>query len=158
MRVYKCNFTKFAEEAEKLADAFRRSLVSENFAKAKADELAIKKTEELCRRTARNNTVKGIIATTACDTPAEVIATLITERYIARKEKREQDDYQKRSNNKNKNDNFKNNKTRTFCSFQIDTSSESSWGSSIVHVREKPWLINAFRVKLGRKCILYVLL
>lgn len=113
LRVNKGNFTKFSEEAEKLTDAFRRSLISEGFAKAKADEMTIKKTKELCRRIARNDSVKGIIATTVCDTPAEVIATLITETDIARKEKREQDSYQKRpnyNNNDNKNKNYKNNK------------------------------------------------
>lgn len=111
LRVSKGNFTKFAEEAEKLADAFRRSLIGEGFAKAKADELTIKKTKELCRRTARNESVKGIIATTVCTTPAEVIATLITESDIARKEKREQEAYQKRSQNKFKSNKYgKNNK------------------------------------------------
>lgn len=77
LRLVKGNFTEFAEEAEKLADSFRRSLISEGFTKTKSDELTIKKTKELCRRIANNDAIKSIVATTVCNTPAEVIATLI---------------------------------------------------------------------------------
>lgn len=101
LRVYKGNFVKFSEEAEKLADAFRRSLISEGFAQSKADELTIRKTKEVCRRVARSDVVEGIIASTKCETPAEVIATLITETDTVRKKKHENDSRQKFSKNKN---------------------------------------------------------
>jgi hypothetical protein len=104
LRVNKGNFTKFAEEAEKLADAFRRSLISEGFTKTKADEQTVLETKKLCRRTARSDVVKGIIASTSYKTPADVIASLITETDTVRKEKNEQESFQKRRNdNKNKN-------------------------------------------------------
>lgn len=99
LRVYKGNFTNFS-------DAFRRSLIGEGFAKTKADELTIVKTKELCRCTARSDVVKSIIASTKFDTPAEVIAKLITEGEIAKKEKKEHESYQKRSNNKHQNGKF----------------------------------------------------
>lgn len=109
LRVIKGNFTKFSEEAEKLVDAFRRSLRNEQFTKEKADEITIKKTQELCRRVAHSESVKSIIASKKFETPAEVIATLITEGDVARREKKEQEAYQKRSNHKNNNKKYNKN-------------------------------------------------
>lgn len=105
LRVQKSNFTKFSEEAEKLAEAFRRSLVVEGFTREKAHELPIRKTKELCRRVTHSDVVKGIIASSTFDTPAEVIAKMITEGEVAQKEKKEKEMYEKRPNNK-----FNNNK------------------------------------------------
>lgn len=100
LRIHKGNMTKFAEEAEKLAEAFERSLVSEKFTKEKAEELTVLKTKELCRKVARNDVVEGIIASTKFASPKDVIATFITENDIARKKKSEQQNYQKRSGDK----------------------------------------------------------
>lgn len=105
LRLQKGNFTKFSEEAEKLAEAFRRSLIVEGFTKQKATELTIRKTQELCRRTARSDVVKGIIQSTKYETPSEVISAFITENDTARKEQKEKESFSKnRSNQKfNKN-------------------------------------------------------
>lgn len=101
LRVFKGNFTKFSEEAERLAEAFRRSLRSEGYLPEMAHELTVRKTQELCRRTARSDVVKGIIASTKFDTPAEVIAKLVTENETARKEYKEKNNLDKRSKNPN---------------------------------------------------------
>lgn len=103
LRISKGNFTKFAEEAEQLSEAFERSLVDEEFTKAKAKELTIAKTKELCRKVTRSEVVEGIIASTKYDSPKEVIAAFITESDIARKKKQDQQNYQKRSNDKGQN-------------------------------------------------------
>lgn len=79
LRADKMNLTKFAERAEELADEFRRSLVVEGFSKQKAKELSIEKTVELCRKSARNDTVQAIIASTKFSEPKEAIAKMIVE-------------------------------------------------------------------------------
>lgn len=101
LRVKKGDFTEFSGEAEKLAEAFRRSLVVSGITKAKAQEMTIKKTIELCRKTARFETVKSVISSTRYEQPADVLATLITQNDIARKEKIEADAIKAKQQNKN---------------------------------------------------------
>lgn len=89
LRVVKGNMIKFSEQAEKLAESFRRSLVFEGQTKAQAKDAAVRKTIELCRKTARDSIVKSVIASHQYQSPAEVIAKLITETSIAKDEKKE---------------------------------------------------------------------
>lgn len=98
LRISKGNVSKFAEEAERLSEAFERSLVDEKFTRTKAKELTIAKAKELCRKVTRSDVVEGIIASTKYESPKEVIAAFITESDYARKKKQEQQNYQKRSN------------------------------------------------------------
>lgn len=114
LRISKGNVAKFAEEAEKLSEAFERSLVDEEFTKTKAKELTIAKTKELCRKVSRSEVVEGIIASTKYDSPKEVIAAFITESDIARKKKQDQQNYQKRSGEKGQNKGQKFNKNKKF--------------------------------------------
>lgn len=79
LRVDKSSLTKFAEQAEALADQFRRSLCVEGFSKEKAKELAVEKTVEMCRKSAKNDTVKAVIAASKFSEPKEVIAKMIIE-------------------------------------------------------------------------------
>lgn len=101
LRVRKGNFTEFTQEAERLAEAFRRSLVVSGIPRAKAQELTIKKTIELCRKTARLDTVKSVISSTKYEQPADVLATLVTQNDIARKEKAESDAIKAKQQSKN---------------------------------------------------------
>lgn len=101
LRVRKGNFTEFTEEAEKLAEAFRRSLVVSGIPRNKAQEMTIKKTIELCRKTARSDTVKSVISSTKYEQPADVLATLVTQNDIARKEKAESDAIKAKQQSKN---------------------------------------------------------
>lgn len=64
--------------------------------------MAIKKTIELCRRVATNETVKSVVASSQYTKPSEVLATFVTQCDMARKEKREADVF-KQNQNKNSN-------------------------------------------------------
>lgn len=79
LRTERTNLTKFAERAEELAEQLRRSLITEGFSKPKAKELSIEKTVELCRKSARNDTVKAVLAASKFTEPKEVIAKMIVE-------------------------------------------------------------------------------
>lgn len=103
LRLEKGNFTKYTEQAEKLSEAFRRSLVVEGIPKTKAKEMTIKKTVELCRKTATSEIVKSVLSAASFLSPKEVIAKFVTENDIVRREKRESD------NNKNAGNKFNNN-------------------------------------------------
>lgn len=100
LRVKKGDFTEFTQEAEKLAEAFRRSLVVSGITKAKAQEMTIKKTIELCRKTARSDVVKSVISSSKYEQPADVLATLVTQNDVARKEKAETDAYKAKTQSK----------------------------------------------------------
>lgn len=91
LRIKDNDFTKFTEEAEKLAEAFRRSLVVEGISGAKAQEMTIKKTVELCRKSTKSEVTKSVIAAATYSQPADVLAKFVTETDIARREKREAD-------------------------------------------------------------------
>lgn len=115
LRISKGNYAKFSEEAENLAEAYRRSLIFEKFTREKASEMTIRKTKELCRHMSRSDVAKSVIDSTRYDNPAEVIATFITQNDVARKERKEQESFQKRPNNNfNKSRNSKFNKSGKF--------------------------------------------
>lgn len=69
----------FVTQAEELADAFRRSLISEGITQEKANEMAIDKTVEMCRASAKSGVVKSILGAATFTNTKEVIAKLITE-------------------------------------------------------------------------------
>lgn len=69
----------FAKQAEELADAFKRSLVVEGFPEAKAHEMTIKKTVEVCREAAQSDVVKSVLAASQFTTSQDVIAKFVTE-------------------------------------------------------------------------------
>lgn len=79
--------TDFSDEATSLAEAFQRSLVIEGIPQQKAKSMAIEKTVELCRKNAKSETVKAILASKEFTDPAEVIAKLIVEANNVHQEK-----------------------------------------------------------------------
>lgn len=91
LRVKKGDFTEFTKQAEQLSEAFQRGLVMEGIPKEQARKMSVKKTVELCRKTARSDIVKSVISSTAYSTPSEVLAKLVTENDVATKEKKETD-------------------------------------------------------------------
>ena len=99
LRLEKGNFVKFTELAEKQAEAYRRSLVNKGISRAKEQELAVRKTVELYRKTTRSEVVKSVLASSKFDTPSEVLAKYVTENDIAYKDKRESEKF-KNGNNK----------------------------------------------------------
>lgn len=70
---------EFVAKAEQLSDALRRTLIVEGISAAKANEMVIEKTVELCRKSTQSDLVKSVLASTAFKSPKEVIAKLITE-------------------------------------------------------------------------------
>lgn len=89
LRLEKGNFTKFSEQVEKLAEAFRRSLIAEGMSKKMAQEMTIAKTVDVCRKTTRSEIVKSVLASTTFDKPESVVAKFVTESDMARKEYKE---------------------------------------------------------------------
>lgn len=69
----------FSDKAEKLAESYRRSLILEGMSTAKATELTIDKTVELCRRNTRSDLVKSVLEATPFTNAKEVLAKLITQ-------------------------------------------------------------------------------
>lgn len=70
---------EFATKAENLAEALRRSLVIEGMSPAKATEISVDKTIELCRANVRSDLVKSVIEAAKFDTPKDVIAKTLTQ-------------------------------------------------------------------------------
>lgn len=110
LQLRKGDFSKFAAEAENLAEALRRTLIVEGLTRAKAEEMTIKKTVEICRKTTKSEVVKSVLASSQYVTPAEVIATFITQSDIARREYKEAQNTQKKTSNSG-NGNGKQNKS-----------------------------------------------
>lgn len=112
LRADKTNLTNFSQRAEELAEQYRRSLCKEGYSKEKAKELAIEKTVDLCRRSARSEQVRSIIASKAFTEPKEVIAKMIVEINNLKLDKGATQYNHKYNNNQNKNGNnrtYKNN-------------------------------------------------
>lgn len=111
LRVDKGNIQDYSKKAEELADAFRRALVMEQIPFAKAEEMTIDKTVELCRTNAQNNLVKSVLASTKFSNPKEVIAKFIVESNTTKQEAQvfALRKSQNRGNGSNRNGNYRNN-------------------------------------------------
>lgn len=83
----RAKLVEFSEQAEKLADALQRSLIIEGISQAKAGEMSIEKTVEVCRSAARSDLVKSVLASTKFESPKEVIAKYIVESSTEEREK-----------------------------------------------------------------------
>lgn len=112
LRADKTSLLKFSEQAEKLADRLNESLCVEGFSQAKAKEITIEKTVEMCRKSAKNDTVKAVLAASAFSEPKEVIAKMIVE-INNLKQDRPHTSYSHKGGNNNRNHgNFNNNKNQ----------------------------------------------
>lgn len=79
LRADRVSMQDFTKQAEELADAFKRSLIVEGISQAKAKEMAIDKTIEMCRTSAKNDLVKSILASSSFTDPQEVVAKFVVE-------------------------------------------------------------------------------
>lgn len=79
---------EFSARAEELADSLRRTLIIEGMTAAKATEISIDKTIELCRRSTTSDVVKSVLGAGTFKSPKEVVAKLITENDTQVKEQR----------------------------------------------------------------------
>lgn len=110
LRADKTNLTTFSQRAEELAEQYRRSLCNEGYSKDKAKELAIERTVDLCRRSARSGQVKTIVAATPFKDPKEVIAKMIVAINNVKLDKAAAQNTSKHNNFHNKNPHNKSNK------------------------------------------------
>lgn len=100
LRADKTSLIKFSEQAEKLAEQYCCSLFAEGFSKEKAKEITIQKTVEMCRKSAKNDTVKAVLAASSFSEPKEVIAKMIVEINNLKQDK-PQSSYTHKFHNKN---------------------------------------------------------
>lgn len=70
---------EFSEKAEKLAEALRRTLIVEGITPEKANEMTIRTTVDLCRRSTSSSLVKSALISKSFSDPKDVIATLVVE-------------------------------------------------------------------------------
>lgn len=73
------NLTKFSEEVEKVASLLSQTLISEGIPIPKANEMTIARVVETCRKSARNDLVKSVLASSRFDTPKAVLSKFVTE-------------------------------------------------------------------------------
>lgn len=71
---------EFSQQTENLAEALQRSLIIEGIPQAKAKEMTIEKTIELCRNSTRSDLVKSVLAASQFSSPKEVVAKYLVEK------------------------------------------------------------------------------
>lgn len=106
LNVNKLTSQEFSTRAEELADELQKALIIEGISREKAKQMAIDRTTQMCRQSARSELVKSVIAASTFSTPKDVIAKLITEQ---NNHEVERQILTFRSNNSNYNRNGKNN-------------------------------------------------
>lgn len=104
----KVKLTKFSEKAEKLAEDFRRSLIFEGHTRAKAQEMTIRKTVDLCYKSTRSQAVKAIVEAGNFATPSEVISKFVVQQNVVHQE------FLTNKTNKNSNPNRNRDQNRKF--------------------------------------------
>lgn len=77
LRADKTTLQDYTKQAEELAESLRRSLMG--ISRAKAQEMAIEKTIEMCRASAKTDLMKSILASTTFTDPKEVVAKFVVE-------------------------------------------------------------------------------
>lgn len=108
LKLDKKQIQDFSKQAEELSESFRRSLVVEGISQPKANEMAIDKTIEMCRASAKSDLVKSVLASSTFTDTKEVIAKLITETATDTSEKQVLA-YQKFNNKNNNKQNYSRN-------------------------------------------------
>lgn len=111
---------EFAKKVEELSESFRRSLIIEGISAAKATEMSIEKTIDLCRSQTKNEIVKSVLESSTFTSSKDVVAKLLTQSEKARKEhqiltystNRNQVSHRGRSNFNNNPNNHANNQRR----------------------------------------------
>ncbi|XP_036342855.1 uncharacterized protein LOC118752117, partial [Rhagoletis pomonella] len=79
LKVHNNNYSDFAKQVEELADALERSLIIEGMTQAKAHELAVEQTINVCRLNSRSDMVKSILASSTFSDSKDVVAKMIVE-------------------------------------------------------------------------------
>lgn len=99
---------EFAEKAEQLSDALRRTLIVEGMTARKANEIAIEKTIEACRKNTFSDMIKSVLESCTFTSPKEVIAKMITQVDKVKNERQINNTGKGKNNNNNNNANRSN--------------------------------------------------
>lgn len=94
LRIDSKGSAKFVEKVEKLAEELRQSLVFEGHTKAKAKEMTVQKTVDLCYGLTRSDNVKSVLSSVQFAAPGEVVSKFIVQQDTVR-----QDNLTQRNNN-----------------------------------------------------------
>lgn len=70
---------QFANKVEELSDALRRTLIIEGVGPMKANEIAIEKTVEVCRKNTQSPLIKSVLEASKFEQPKDVVSKLITQ-------------------------------------------------------------------------------
>lgn len=73
------NLSKFSEDVEKAALLLSQTYIHEGIPIPKANEMTIARVTETCRRSARNDLVRSVLASSHFDTPKAVLSKFVTE-------------------------------------------------------------------------------
>lgn len=87
LKVDKSNMQEYSKQAEELAEALERSLVVEGITQAKAKAMAIDRTVDMCRQSAKSDLVRSVLAAATFNSPKEVVAKFVVESATETKEK-----------------------------------------------------------------------
>ena len=79
LRMTKQSIQDFAKEAELLADSLKRAFITEGIPEVNSQRMTTEKTVEMCKLSAKSDTVRTCLAAASFSDPKEVIAKLITE-------------------------------------------------------------------------------
>lgn len=71
------NYSDFSKNVVELADALERTLISEGMTQAKAQEMAIEQTVDVCALNAKTDCARTVILSTQFSDPKDVVAKLI---------------------------------------------------------------------------------
>ncbi|XP_036342275.1 putative uncharacterized protein DDB_G0278921 [Rhagoletis pomonella] len=77
LKVHNNNYSDFAKQVEELADSLERSLIIEGMTQAKAHEMAVEQTINVCRLNSRSDMVKSILASSTFSDSKDVVAKMI---------------------------------------------------------------------------------
>lgn len=79
-------YDKFVKKTEELAEALKRSLIVEGITRAKALEMTISKTIDVCRANTRSTTAKSVIESASYTNASEVLSNFVIQNDKAKKE------------------------------------------------------------------------
>lgn len=121
------NLTDFSAAVEKIANQLINSLMSEGVSKAKANSMAVRQVIDTCRRSARSDMIKAILASCAFNSPKEVLAKFRTEIAALKKDKQFHPNQRHNNNNRHSNSNYSRNLQRNnFTSNNNNTNTPSN--------------------------------
>lgn len=79
LRLDNTKLQDYTTQVEQFAENLQRSLIVEGISQLKAKSMAVEKTIEICKKSAKTDIVKAVIAASSFNDPKEVLAKFITE-------------------------------------------------------------------------------